>query len=660
MKLLSLTLKNFKGIKSFTLEAQGGNVDVFGANAVGKTTLFDAFLWLIFDKDSQNKKDFDIKTLDAAGNVLHGLEHEVEATLEIDGRPLVLRKVYKEDWTKKRGSVDRTFTGHTTDHFVHGVPMKKTEYNAKIAEIANEDIFKLLTSPTFFNTQLSWQDRRKILLQVCGDISDTDVIASDKTLAKLPEILSGRKLDDHRKVIAERRRAINDELERIPIRIDEIERGLPDIQGIQADRLPVELSQLRDQRNKKQQELLEIHNGGAGAEKLRKLRLIEGEFIRQKNEHQSKLEGLASDKRQELMAIRDAIMDVKGSISEYARSIQGYERDMASYTARMEQLRQDWLKENGKQFTFEQEETCPTCGQDLPQARLRDAMGKALAQFNKAKADKLESINVEGQRLKALKTEMEVELATTRIKMDKDTADLTELEHKELFKKAEIDSILQGAQPVTTTSEYAALNRDKEAVEAELRDIEAGARDASDKVKQEIEELDGDITILEKTAAQVEYHKQSLQRIEQLKKQEKDLAKEFEQLENELYLTEQFIRTKVSLLEEKINSRFKMARFKLFDVQVNGGMVECCETLYNGVPYSSGLNNAARINVGLDIINNLAEYYGFSPVIFVDNSESVNELIETRGQQIRLIVSAKDKQLRVEIEGQNTLFGEVV
>lgn len=660
MKLLSLTLKNFKGIKSFTLEAQGGNVDVFGANAVGKTTLFDAFLWLIFDKDSQNKKDFDIKMLDAAGNVLHGLEHEVEATLEIDGRPLVLRKVYKEDWTKKRGSVDRTFTGHTTDHFVHGVPMKKTEYNAKIAEIANEDIFKLLTSPTFFNTQLSWQDRRKILLQVCGDISDTDVIASDKTLAKLPEILSGRKLDDHRKVIAERRRAINDELERIPIRIDEIGRGLPDIQGIQADRLPVELSQLRDQRNKKQQELLEIHNGGAGAEKLRKLRLIEGEFIRQKNEHQSKLEGLASDKRQELMAIRDAIMDVKGSISEYARSIQGYERDMASYTARMEQLRQDWLKENGKQFTFEQEETCPTCGQDLPQARLRDAMGKALAQFNKAKADKLESINVEGQRLKALKTEMEVELATTRIKMDKDTADLTELEHKELFKKAEIDSILQGAQPVTTTSEYAALNRDKEAVEAELRDIEAGARDASDKVKQEIEELDGDITILEKTAAQVEYHKQSLQRIEQLKKQEKDLAKEFEQLENELYLTEQFIRTKVSLLEEKINSRFKMARFKLFDVQVNGGMVECCETLYNGVPYSSGLNNAARINVGLDIINNLAEHYEFSAPIFIDNAEAVTDLIETRGQQIRLIVSAKDKQLRVEIEGQNTLFGEAM
>ncbi|WP_339063597.1 hypothetical protein [Tepidibacillus marianensis] len=139
-------------------------------------------------------------------------------------------------------------------------------------------------------------------------------------------------------------------------------------------------------------------------------------------------------------------------------------------------------------------------------------------------------------------------------------------------------------------------------------------------------------------------------RIQELKQQEKNLAAEYEQLEQELFLTEEFIRTKVNLLEEKINSKFKFARFKLFETQINGGLAEVCETTFNGVPYSSGLNNAARINVGLDIINTLSEHYGISAPIFIDNAEAVTSLNETKGQQICLVVSEKDKQLRIEAQ----------
>jgi hypothetical protein len=102
------------------------------------------------------------------------------------------------------------------------------------------------------------------------------------------------------------------------------------------------------------------------------------------------------------------------------------------------------------------------------------------------------------------------------------------------------------------------------------------------------------------------------------------------------------------MLEGKINSKFHMARFKLFEVQVNGALAECCETTFNGVPYSN-LNNGARLNIGLDIINTLAEHYGFSPPVWLDNAESVTDILPTKGQQIRLIVSAADKKLRVEL-----------
>lgn len=207
MRLISLSLNNFKGIRNFTLDAQGEDVSVYGDNATGKTTLSDAFMWLLFDKDSANRKDFEIKTLGPDGKPEHGLDHSVEAVLELeDGSHLALKKVFKEKWTKKRGSATAEFTGHTTDHFIDGVPVKKGEYDARIANIASEDIFKLLTSPTYFNEHLHWQDRREILLQVCGDISDGDVLDSLATLQNkdqmlaLTNILNTRSLDDHRKI----------------------------------------------------------------------------------------------------------------------------------------------------------------------------------------------------------------------------------------------------------------------------------------------------------------------------------------------------------------------------------------------------------------------------------------------------------------------------
>jgi predicted ATP-dependent endonuclease of OLD family len=196
MRLISLTLNNFKGIKSFALKPQGKDINIYGDNATGKTTLADAFMWLLFDKDSQNRKDFQIKTLGQDGEPEHGLEHSVEAVLELEnGKRITLKKVFKEKWTKKRGSATAEFTGHTTDHFIDGVPAKKKEYDEKIAEIADEQIFRLLTDPAYFNQQLHWQKRRELLLEVCGDVSDAEVIASKADLSKLADILGNRTID---------------------------------------------------------------------------------------------------------------------------------------------------------------------------------------------------------------------------------------------------------------------------------------------------------------------------------------------------------------------------------------------------------------------------------------------------------------------------------
>lgn len=661
MKLLSLKLRNFKGIKSFTLDAQGRNASVFGDNATGKTTLFDAFTWLLFDKDSSDRANFEIKTLKPNGEPHHGLDHEVEAELEVEGRVVTLRKAFKEKWTKKRGSATAEFTGHTTDFFIDGVPVKKKDYDAKTAEIADDSIFKLLTSPTYFNEVLHWNDRRQILLEVCGDISDADVIASDKALAKLPDILKGRKLEDMRKIIMARRAEVNRELERIPVRIDEAERNLPNIEGIVIDELGPDIKKARTEVRELEQQLNRAESGGEIAEKRKQLREIEAQLLDIQNQHRREVDGLVADKQKAYRDLQNQINDAQATVRRAHWKLADFEKEYQQLDSANAQLRDRWHEISSREFTFEQAEVCPTCGQDIPKSQLQEARDKALAAFNREKAKELEAVSERGKQNAERIKEIEADMGVLRDKdLPKTEKYLARLEQQAKAVQTEIDELLNGITDIEQTPEYKAKLKEKTEIELEMAQLKTSAEEVARTIREQISKAREVVQVLEAAQLQLKQHERGLERIEELKQQERELAAEYERLEQELYLTEQFVRTKVALLEDRINSKFKLARFKLFDVQINGAIAECCETMYKGVPYSGGLNNGARINVGLDIINTLSEHYGFAPPIFIDNAEAVTQLLPTRGQQIRLIVSEADKALRVEIEGKQVKLKEAV
>lgn len=648
MKLLKLHLKNFKGIKEFTLDTQGQDVNIFGDNATGKTTLADAFMWLLFDKDSLNRKDFEIKTLDQNGQPIHGLEHEVEGTLDIGGQQLTLRKVYKEKWTKKRGSATAEFTGHTTDYFIDGVPVTKREYESRIAEIANKNIFRLLTDPLYFNEQLHWQNRRKLLLEICGDISDEEVISSNKNLAKLPEILQGRRLEDYRKIIAVKKAEINKELEKIPVRISEVQLSLPNIDGIIPEALDEDIAKLKQKLQAKQQELARIESGGAIAEKIKKLRAVEAELLEMQNEHRLKLEQEIQNKLQELKKAKEKESELSADLSGLQKSIVFHKAEITRMEERITALRNTWYTVNSKKLDLNIEDVCPTCGQILPPEKVEEIKSQALAKFNREKAEKLEEITREGTQLKKQLTEYVNAATDMENKVASINAQLNDIrEHiGRLQKEIELLRQQQGFDPPGL--KYNNKYFEKIGLEKEIKQLKEDNTEVIQEIKDEVAAIEQDISALEEAKAKVKRYEEGRKRIDELMLQERQLAAEYEKLENELYLTEQFIQTKVKLLEDKINSKFKLARFKLFDIQVNGAVVECCETTFQGIPYSN-LNHGAQINIGLDIINTLSEHYGFDAPIFIDNAEAVTQLIPTRGQQIRLIVSANDKKLRVEV-----------
>ncbi len=648
LNLLNMTLKNFKGIQQFTLDAQGENVKVFGDNATGKTTLFDSFVWLLFDKDSQNKKDFSLKTLDDSGQEKHMLEHEVEGVFLLDGKQLTLRKVFSEKWTKKRGAPKADFTGHTTDYFIDGVPVKKKEYMDKVDAIVKEDIFKLLTSPTYFNEQVKWQDRRKTLLELCGDISEEEVIATDKSLSVLPSILQGRTIENHRKVIAARRTEINKELEKIPVRIDEIQRNLPNLDGLNKQLLEDEINHLNSEIDESMTQISNTRNGKAVSDKQKAIQEIEIELLQIKRDHDSdskdqvyQLKARIQEEQSNVSILNSKLENVKNSKRHNDDNINRIEESLV-------QLRQEWFEVDSQKFTHNDQCECPSCGQALPEEKVTAAREKALSQFNLTKSKKLEDIQLKGKQGGERKEEYNQENEKLAKEYEKLNGQIAE---KQLLLKKMNNQLgeLQGlVTDVLDNPSYVAKLQEKKAIEVEIKQLQEMSESAVQDIQSEITVTKSKRDQLQGEVGKFQLAEQGNNRIEELSQQERQLAAEFEKLEQELYLTEQFIRSKVTLLEEKINSRFRYARFNLFKTNINGGLEEVCETTFKGVPYSSGLNNAAKINVGLDIINTLSDHYGFSAPIFIDNSEAVTKLIDTEAQTVSLIVSEIDKELRVE------------
>ncbi len=649
MRLLSLTLHNFKGIRDLRLDLQGRDTSIYGANGTGKTSLADAFSWLLFGKDSKDKADFDIKTLDADNNPLPGLDHEVEAELDLGGTVITLKKSYKEVWTKRRGEAAKTFTGHTTDHFINGVPVQKKEYDAAIADIAPEDIFKLLTDPRRFNA-LHWQDRRKMLLDVCGDVSDADVIASDKALATLPDILGKRSLDDHRKVIAARRTEINRELDKIPVRIDEATRAMPELPGKKRDTYEKELKALQALADKKAAERLRIESGGEVAEKKRALAELDAELLEIKTGLRVDIDaGIASEQTM-IRQRQRAIGELRAEIDELERRIDWSEERIAEKEKRMTVAREDWKDVNARTFEFEQEDVCPTCGQALPKDQIEAARKKALEQFNTKKASDLERITGDGKAMATDVQELQAEIAALEKDITKHREDLARQEEIKAEAEKRLAKLEQQAAEIETDSAYTEKLEGRQVLLDAIAALQAGSDEELQKVLSESIALAEQIESTKADIAKFDARKAGEARIKELGEEERALAAELETLEMGQDLCDEFVRAKVRLLDEKINSKFELARFKMFEVQINGGLSETCETMHNGIPWSTGMNNGAQINVGVDIINTLSEHYSFTAPIIVDNAESVTDITPTRAQLIRLVVSKPDKVLRIEYE----------
>lgn len=650
ISLISLEAENFKGLGEVKINFNGKETSVYGRNASGKTSLLDCFDWLLFGTDSRGRSDsgvsgFQIRPTDESGKPIHGTDIKVEATLQIDdpemtsSETLKLTKVQRENWVKRRGSTAPTFQGNSNSYLINGYPSSQKEFDAKLAEIISEALFRLITDPREF-ARLKWQEQRKILIKFVSEITDIDVLALDRE-KYLPIA------DDVMAVGAEKAKekasATLRELKKLqaayPIRIDEASKSI--VPGLDADDIGNRKAELTNKLNAVLAERDTLTGAVDKAGELQKQMMkLNATMLEIENRETVRLLAERRKAQGDLDGVRFEVRSLADEMNRKMSQIDSLQKRVDEDAVTLKRLTVDY-KERRNKLRSGEYDICPHCkrpyGPDEIEKARKDAQ------------DGLDKIAEEGK--------------ATRASMDKNTsgieairAEVASLKEQYADKSASARSMEAKLSSMSTepdlsgNAEYLEARETLNTLKAKLsamtgdeeRKRELTAEEAS--IRAELRAVDADIAALEA-------NKRAEERVEELREELADCSQKVANEEQKEFLLSELIKAKMDMLSDKINAHFKYVRFKLFAEQINGALKETCVMQVNSngsfVDYLDA-NNAAQIQGGLDVIRALTELYGVAAPIWLDNRESVTDIPEMDTQIINLVVSPEDETLRVE------------
>lgn len=660
IKLLNLLIINFKKIKELEVEFNGSNLNLIGVNGSGKSTVFDAFTWVLFGKDSQNRsdsnKDFEIKPRTPDGQPIHNLETTVELKLLVDENEVVLKRVYKEVYSKQRGSEERELTGHTTDFYINGVPKKKSEYEDFIKnEILSEEMFKALTNVNHF-PNLNWKEQRDILEKLATK-TEMEIIEENPMLHPLKdEMIMGRNVEDVIKIQKDIQKKINDQLKTgIPSQLKALhEMKYPNLEEGYNDeanekKLEESYNKLSDVENKlasgsNQAEINELENAKAQIE--RDITKVEREIDTLEFEAKSKKLKEIQNEKGKLAELEYSLRNLHDKKKTLEERIENGNKAISDLENKKNELYDEYDAIVNEEF---KDTNCSYCGQTLPGDKLEEAQ----EHFNKHKSERLEkNIQIGKETATKIKEyqaavdgfkkniqELETQIGLKEREIE-DTRNLINgLEEKEIEKSPEVIEKEQLIEKYKSRLQVF-VSQIKKAKEKGSNDLFVSARN----------EIKNEIQFLNTKKAEYQFKLQNKEKIEKLEEEQKELLRKHEQAEFLIKLGEKFRLIRAEALQEEVNNNFELVKFQLFNQLINGGIEPTCVATYKGVMYPS-CSTGEKINIGLDIINGLQKIYGVSAPIFIDNAEAVsNWLVESNSQLVKMFVDPDVKVLEIQVE----------
>lgn len=663
IKIKELSLNNFKGAKKVIVNFADDITTISGANATGKTTIVDAFRWLLYDEDSTGSTKFNVRPLDEKNKKINFVNINVVGTIDIDGKEITLSKTQTEKWVKKRGSENPTFDGNENIFEINGYPKSTKDYNDFVSNLFDKELFKLVTNPIVFPT-LKWKEQREILCKLINNFSDLELAQKNDEFLELATELEVASTDDIKKKYQKALNEWKKKLNEIPARIDELENQKKDI----------DVSDLELKRNALKEQIEDteklISNSTSAYEAFQKkadsildLKFKMSDIERKENE-------TIINKRTELNNSLDeanAEFSRENALkSACERTIEKTEENIKKNTLQKDELAKLYMSEMEKQYEPYRELpelnptdlVCPVCGNMLNEEQRNRKISEYETNRDKHKAEyeagkkkfeefknkRLEDIANDGNALKK-----EIENDNVRMETSKEEIEV----HKKAMISAngKIKNIMEELKKIplladlSANKEYQKLKNTIEQIEEELKKMNSGA-DYRNQLNIKLKGLREELTETEKEITKADFSKLD-ERIEELTEEQKTVGQKVADQERKLYLLDKFVSYKMNLISSEINSKFDICNFKLFEQQINGGIKELCELTVNGVPYSD-LNSGHKIIAGLDIISTLSNLYEIKAPIFIDNAETINEYnLPAMSSQTILLKVSNDKTLKV-------------
>lgn len=649
----NITLKNFKGVLGEkTINFCDTVTSIYGANHTGKTTIIDAILWVLFDKNSEGASVFGIDTKDENNNVIPKLEHCVKLTLSVDGVERILEKVRKDVWSKPRGQKEEVLTGHTTNYFVNGNKYTQAEYKAEIANILPEALFKSITNPMYFPT-LPPTEQRMLLEQMVGETNFVDVVSQKEEWELLEKYIENGDVEKFRENLAYKIKLVKEELKLIPSRISEHTNELAELQSKDYN-FPILEKRIAEIEKGLQDYDDMLADASKGSdEKYKSKMAVRKQIQAYEAERDSIIDKINKENRESEQLHESVISSIEDAIAKQRKNIRDANVDAQSNERRKELLekqksdfRTRWQQVEDETFQWDEaNEVCPTCHQRLPQEDIDSLRERLQGNFNESKAKKQDLLDVEAKEIAKQQASIEEESKRCAEEKQKAEEKIAHLE-KELEKA-------KGTQPekkdYTTDSRVVELTSLIKGEEDKLQQLEQEDDNTTQQeaIKRIKEQKQGQQQLRDQLRDQLQTKQQierKEKRIAELTAEQQSLSQQLTGLEQQDNTAMQLVQYYIEELEKKVNKMFDIVKFTMFEHHLNGNIKTKCECTMHGTPYQD-LSNSEKINAGIDIINAMCRHHNaFAPII-VDNAESITDILPTASQQIRLVVSAQNKEL---------------
>lgn len=646
MKLLKLTLENFKGHGLRVVEFSPTVTRVYGANGTGKTSLFDSFCWMLWAKDSDDRTQSGNVSFypfdpDKQGEVLHNVVVKVEAVVEIDGAQHVLCRTMQEKWTTPNGTELPRFTGNETKLYIDGLAVKANQFDAFVKENINQEMFKLTSNPWYFPT-LHWKEQRRILMELVGDISNDDVLAADASLEPLRNELASRKPEDCKKLWQQQQKAAVKDLEKTVLLINENRKHLPQIENEAEVKAELEAQRLVLMKplEKAMQEKADILSGTAISKKQAEAKVLEAKLDVIRAEQREKIAAVRKPFDEQIAALEAEAKTAAETVKPYRQTVVNLDNAIRENEEKLKVLQDSWQAVDAEEFN----DICPCCHRPYPPEQIADQR----AAFNRSKAERLEKIEADGNAL----FDKNEENKAQRDAAMKEVQRLSKLDLEMPDKRSEImkqrEEAVQALPPMENRRDWFEASEDLKRINHEIEELHIDVKLKLMDAEKAIENAQKPVGDIDVRLAEIKAAEATRALITDYTKQQQTLREQHDELALKLSLIKKFDEIKAVMTTEKVKAILPGMDFKLFNYNnTNEGYTETCELVKDGKPYAN-LSNGEKIAVGCELIAAISKHYGVSNPVWIDNAEATTKHLETNGQAILLRVSAADAELRIE------------